>query len=211
MPASACERGLEGIIGKQVEAPYRSRRSDRWITLKCNTRQEADYRRTRFRGVVSIRYCVPSATTAPTTSMNSDVEALGGRRDARDDAVGTELARQLYRHDLQQAHPCDFELMNHQPESVEELALQQSTIRRIASYVIEARHRRPAEASREAALRHIVDIMCAVGAGINEPGVIAIRATASRYLSSGNVPIWFAGVNRAMSAPAIQTIPGVSS
>lgn len=57
--------------------------------------------------MVPIRYCVPSATTAPTTSMNSDIEALGGRRDARDardDAVGTELARQLYRHDLQQAH-----------------------------------------------------------------------------------------------------------
>ncbi|WP_343676741.1 MmgE/PrpD family protein [Paraburkholderia heleia] len=92
--------------------------------------------------------------------------------------------------------------MNHQSESVEELALQQSTIRCIASYVVEARHRRPAAASREAALRRIVDIMCAVGAGINEPGVIAIRATASRYLSSGNVPIWFAGVNSSVAGAA---------
>ncbi len=38
--ASACELGLEGIIGKRVDAPYRSGRSDRWIKLKCNRRQE---------------------------------------------------------------------------------------------------------------------------------------------------------------------------
>ncbi|WP_232517854.1 non-homologous end-joining DNA ligase [Burkholderia ambifaria] len=38
--ASACELGLEGIIGKQVDAPYRSGRSDRWIKLKCDKRQE---------------------------------------------------------------------------------------------------------------------------------------------------------------------------
>ncbi|KVS51658.1 DNA polymerase [Burkholderia cepacia] len=40
MLASACELGLEGIIGKQVDAPYRSGRSDRWIKLKCSQRQE---------------------------------------------------------------------------------------------------------------------------------------------------------------------------
>ncbi|MDN8114911.1 non-homologous end-joining DNA ligase [Burkholderia vietnamiensis] len=40
MLASACELGLEGIIGKQIDAPYRSGRSDRWIKLKCTQRQE---------------------------------------------------------------------------------------------------------------------------------------------------------------------------
>ncbi|WP_244140611.1 non-homologous end-joining DNA ligase [Burkholderia sp. BCC1047] len=40
MLASACELGLEGIIGKQVDAPYRPGRSDRWIKLKCTQRQE---------------------------------------------------------------------------------------------------------------------------------------------------------------------------
>ncbi|WP_241199431.1 non-homologous end-joining DNA ligase [Burkholderia multivorans] len=40
MLASACELGLEGIIGKQIDAPYRSGRSDRWIKLKCVRRQE---------------------------------------------------------------------------------------------------------------------------------------------------------------------------
>jgi bifunctional non-homologous end joining protein LigD len=38
--ASACALGLEGIMGKQVDAPYRSGRSDRWIKLKCSKRQE---------------------------------------------------------------------------------------------------------------------------------------------------------------------------
>ncbi|PRF97999.1 DNA ligase [Burkholderia ambifaria] len=40
MLASACALGLEGIMGKQVDAPYRSGRSDRWIKLKCSKRQE---------------------------------------------------------------------------------------------------------------------------------------------------------------------------
>jgi bifunctional non-homologous end joining protein LigD len=31
---------LEGIIGKRADAPYRSGRSNDWIKLKCNLRQE---------------------------------------------------------------------------------------------------------------------------------------------------------------------------
>ncbi|WP_249214461.1 hypothetical protein [Burkholderia cenocepacia] len=38
--ASACALGLAGIMGKQVDAPYLSGRSDRWIKLKCSKRQE---------------------------------------------------------------------------------------------------------------------------------------------------------------------------
>ncbi len=33
--ASACRMGLEGVIGKRLDAPYRSGRSDTWIKLKC--------------------------------------------------------------------------------------------------------------------------------------------------------------------------------
>ncbi|SAL78172.1 ATP dependent DNA ligase [Caballeronia telluris] len=38
--ASACKMKLEGIIGKRADAPYRSGRSNDWIKLKCNLRQE---------------------------------------------------------------------------------------------------------------------------------------------------------------------------
>ncbi|WP_428311993.1 DNA ligase D [Hydrocarboniphaga sp.] len=38
--AQACKLGLEGIIGKKADAPYREGRSRDWIKLKCNQRQE---------------------------------------------------------------------------------------------------------------------------------------------------------------------------
>ena len=31
----ACRMGLEGIVAKRVDAPYRSGRQDSWIKLKC--------------------------------------------------------------------------------------------------------------------------------------------------------------------------------
>jgi len=37
---AACGLHLEGIIGKRVDAPYRSMRSRSWIKLKCTQRQE---------------------------------------------------------------------------------------------------------------------------------------------------------------------------
>lgn len=36
----ACRLGLEGVIGKRSDAPYRSGRSGSWIKLKCSKRQE---------------------------------------------------------------------------------------------------------------------------------------------------------------------------
>lgn len=36
----ACELGLEGLIGKRADAPYKSGRSAGWIKLKCRPRQE---------------------------------------------------------------------------------------------------------------------------------------------------------------------------
>ena len=38
--ASACKMKLEGITGERADAPYRSGRSNDWIKLKCNLRQE---------------------------------------------------------------------------------------------------------------------------------------------------------------------------
>jgi bifunctional non-homologous end joining protein LigD len=38
--ASACKIGLEGIISKQLDAPYTSGRSDRWLKAKCRAGQE---------------------------------------------------------------------------------------------------------------------------------------------------------------------------
>ncbi|HEX4764505.1 MAG TPA: DNA ligase D [Usitatibacter sp.] len=36
----ACDKGLEGLIGKKADAPYASRRSPTWVKLKCTRRQE---------------------------------------------------------------------------------------------------------------------------------------------------------------------------
>ncbi len=35
----ACEMGLEGVISKRAEAPYRSGRGESWIKVKCVTRE----------------------------------------------------------------------------------------------------------------------------------------------------------------------------
>ena len=37
---AACARGLEGVIAKQRDAAYRSTRSEAWLKLKCQRRQE---------------------------------------------------------------------------------------------------------------------------------------------------------------------------
>ena len=37
---AACRRGLEGIIAKQRDAPYRGRRTRAWVKVKCGQRQE---------------------------------------------------------------------------------------------------------------------------------------------------------------------------
>jgi bifunctional non-homologous end joining protein LigD len=38
--ASACKMGLEGIVSKKLDAPYRSGRTDYWIKTKCRAGQE---------------------------------------------------------------------------------------------------------------------------------------------------------------------------
>jgi bifunctional non-homologous end joining protein LigD len=37
---AACERGDEGVIAKQIDAPYEGRRSTNWLKLKCSRDQE---------------------------------------------------------------------------------------------------------------------------------------------------------------------------
>jgi bifunctional non-homologous end joining protein LigD len=37
---SACKMGLEGVIAKRLTAPYRSARTDAWLKVKCQLRQE---------------------------------------------------------------------------------------------------------------------------------------------------------------------------
>ena len=36
----ACEKGLEGVIAKRADSPYRSSRSRDWLKLKCHAEQE---------------------------------------------------------------------------------------------------------------------------------------------------------------------------
>ena len=38
--AAACEKGLEGLIGKRADSAYTSSRSTAWVKLKCQRRQE---------------------------------------------------------------------------------------------------------------------------------------------------------------------------
>ena len=40
MHRNACRLGVEGIIAKRVDAPYRSGRSGDWLKIKCHARQE---------------------------------------------------------------------------------------------------------------------------------------------------------------------------
>ena len=37
---SACKMGLEGIIAKRMDAPYKGTRDDSWLKIKCQQRQE---------------------------------------------------------------------------------------------------------------------------------------------------------------------------
>jgi bifunctional non-homologous end joining protein LigD len=38
--AAACARGVEGIVSKRIDAPYRSGRSRAWLKVRCSKRQE---------------------------------------------------------------------------------------------------------------------------------------------------------------------------
>src|SRR4029453_8635292 len=37
---SACKMGLEGIIAKRLDAPYKGVRDESWLKVKCQRRQE---------------------------------------------------------------------------------------------------------------------------------------------------------------------------
>ncbi|MEX4005498.1 MmgE/PrpD family protein [Paraburkholderia sp. EG285A] len=66
-------------------------------------------------------------------------------------------------------------------------------IHRIARYIVDARENRASRLSKDVTLKRIFDLVCAVGAGWNEPAVDAVRATAASCLATGEIPIWFTG------------------
>ncbi|WP_175992811.1 non-homologous end-joining DNA ligase [Burkholderia vietnamiensis] len=115
MLASACELGLEGIIGKQIDAPYRSGRSDRWIKLKCVRRQEFviggfSRRKGATAGVRALllgvyeeggrlRYVghvAPSFTPRQAREFESRLSALGRKRSPFASAPDPEVDREFY-------------------------------------------------------------------------------------------------------------------
>lgn len=66
---------------------------------------------------------------------------------------------------------------------------------RVVSY-IEAARRTPVSArARDAAFRCIIDLLGSAAAGVNQPGVRAVRSTALATMGTGGVPIWFSGAS----------------
>lgn len=63
--------------------------------------------------------------------------------------------------------------------------------RQIADYVVATRGEPVAEGSREAALRCILDLLGAAGAGSFDPGTTAVRQTALSMMGGGAAPVWF--------------------
>lgn len=64
-------------------------------------------------------------------------------------------------------------------------------IQKISAYVIEARDKPASSESLEFSLKCILDLLAAVGAGVNQKGPAAIRRAALETRPSGNIPVWF--------------------
>lgn len=79
---------------------------------------------------------------------------------------------------------------------------QTGIVRLIAAYVEASRGQRAPEPAREAALRCMIDLLGAAAAGINEPGVVAIRSMALKTMGAGNAPVWFAGLSSSVIGAA---------
>jgi 2-methylcitrate dehydratase PrpD len=76
------------------------------------------------------------------------------------------------------------------------------TVGLIATYVEAARGKRSLEPARQAAFRCIFDLLGAAGAGIDEPGAVAVRSMALTTMGAGRVPIWFAGLSSSVIGAA---------
>ncbi|CAN7659072.1 MmgE/PrpD family protein [Neorhizobium sp. LjRoot104] len=66
---------------------------------------------------------------------------------------------------------------------------------RVVSYVEAARRISASDRAREAVFRCIIDLLGAAAAGVNQPGVRAVRSTALATMGAGGVPIWFSGAS----------------
>lgn len=69
----------------------------------------------------------------------------------------------------------------------------QSIVWKIAGYVEEARATRAPQASREAALKCMFDVIICAAAGIRQGGVTAVHDQVQRNFAPGSIPVWFTG------------------
>jgi len=92
--AEACRNGLEGVIGKRADSPYRERRTRDWIKLKCRQRQE----------FVVVGYSSPAGSRHGFGSLLLGVHEAGGKLryagrvgTGFDDATLADIANKLAR------------------------------------------------------------------------------------------------------------------
>ena len=102
--AAACERGVEGVVAKRVDAPYRPGRSRAWLKIRCSKRQEFAIvgftepagSRTGLGALLigaydesgALRYCGKVGTgfdTATLRSLRAKLDRLERKRPALDD------------------------------------------------------------------------------------------------------------------------------
>ncbi|UYC11833.1 MmgE/PrpD family protein [Xanthomonas sp. CFBP 8445] len=70
----------------------------------------------------------------------------------------------------------------------------------LASFIVGARERQLLPATREAALKCVLDALGSAGAAMDVPGLAATRDGAKRLLGRGAVPIWFSGSSGTLGA-----------
>ncbi|MEM5312596.1 MmgE/PrpD family protein [Paraburkholderia sp. JHI869] len=66
-------------------------------------------------------------------------------------------------------------------------------VQKFSAYIAKARDNPAPDESLEFALKCVLDLLGAVGAGIGHTGSIAIRKTAHETRPVGNIPVWFTG------------------
>ncbi len=84
---SACKMGLEGVIAKRLDAPYKSTRTDAWLKVKCQLRQEfvvgGFVTRTGSTPARSEACCSACTTTTAACARSAAWERDGTRRPPR--------------------------------------------------------------------------------------------------------------------------------
>jgi 2-methylcitrate dehydratase PrpD len=70
----------------------------------------------------------------------------------------------------------------------------------LAHYVVRWAQTPCNAATRHAALKCLLDALCAAGAALDVAGVIAMRQGATRLLGPGDIPVWFTGTGGSIGA-----------